>query len=121
MTHNGGFYGVVSPDGQWLYYSVTRNGIWRMPAEGGEARQVLPAEAVMATSSFTVTRRGVYTVGARPPGQDRYTIVFHPFDQGEARTLLTPNRPPAMFLAVSPDERWLLYTLADDPTMKSCW
>ena len=49
MTHNGGYYGVASADGRWLYYSVTSNGVWKVPAEGGEATQVLPATAVMAT------------------------------------------------------------------------
>ena len=116
MTHNGGYYGVASADGKWLYYTVTRNGVWKMPAEGGQATQVLPASAVMATFSFAATRSGLYTVAAEQSQPDRFQILFHPFDAGKSEVLMALNRPPVMFPEVSPDEQWLLFTLADDPT-----
>ena len=43
VTHNGGFYGEVSPDGKWLYDSVANKGLWKMFLDCGEAIPVLAA------------------------------------------------------------------------------
>ncbi len=47
VTHNGGQYGMVAPDGKWLYYSVQSKGLWKMPADGGETTQVLAPASLL--------------------------------------------------------------------------
>ncbi len=113
MTHNGGVYGQVSPEGKWLYYSVLGNGVWKMPLEGGEATQALPRSALSAILNFTLTARGIYAIGQRRP--EGFPAVFYPFDGGKPRTIATLNRAVQNFPAVSPDDRWFLFANADDP------
>ena len=104
---------MVSPDGKWLYYSVPLNGLWKMPAEGGEATQVLARPSLLGYYDFVVTSRGIYAVGVRQP--EGLPVVLYPFDGGKPRTLTTLAQPRQMFPEVSPDGRWFLYTSADDP------
>ena len=113
MTHNGGVYGQVSPEGKWLYYSVLGKGVWKMPPDGGEATQALPRSALNAVLNFTLTARGIYAIGQRQP--EGFPAVFYPFDGGKPRTIATLNRAVQNFPAVSPDDRWFLFTSADDP------
>jgi Tol biopolymer transport system component/tRNA A-37 threonylcarbamoyl transferase component Bud32 len=112
-THNGGVYGQISPDGKWLYYTVPGKGVWKMPPEGGEATQVLPPSALNTPLNFTLTARGIYVIGMRQP--EGFPAVFYPFDGGKPRTIATFNRAVQNFPAVSPDDRWFLFSNADDP------
>ena len=112
-THNGGVYGQVSPDGKWLYYTVPGKGVWKMPPEGGEATQVLPRAALSSVLNLTLTARGIYAIGMRQP--EGFPAVFYPFDGGKPRTIATLNRAVQNFPAVSPDDRWFLFSNADDP------
>ena len=44
MTRSGGYVALESPDGKYIYYSKSvQSGLFRMPAEGGAEKQVLPA------------------------------------------------------------------------------
>jgi Tol biopolymer transport system component/tRNA A-37 threonylcarbamoyl transferase component Bud32 len=113
ITHNGGVYGQVSPDGEWLYYSVPGKGVWKMPPDGGEAAQVLPRAALNGPLNVTLTARGIYAIGIRQP--EGFPAVFYPFDGGKPRPIATLNRSVQNFPAVSPDDRWFLFTNADDP------
>jgi hypothetical protein len=113
MTHNGGVYGQVSPEGKWLYYSVPGKGLWKMPPDGGEATQLLPRAALSAPLNFTLTARGIYAIGIRQP--EGFPAVFYPFDGGKPRTIATLSRPVQNFPAVSADDRWFLFTNAEDP------
>ncbi len=114
ITHNGGEYGEVSPDGKWLYYGVPRNGLWKMPPDGGEATQVLPREALGQPLTFVLGTRGIYAVGTRTESR-RFPAVLYPFDGGKPVTLTMLERSPQNFPAISPDGRWFLYTNVDDP------
>jgi serine/threonine protein kinase/WD40 repeat protein len=112
VTHNGGGYGVVSPDGKCLYYAVLNNGVWKMPADGGKTTQVLTREKLFF-SSFVLTDRGIYAVGALQP--EGYPVVFYPFNGGRPRTLTTLSRASLTRPDVSPDGRWFLYATPDEP------
>jgi len=114
ITHNGGECGQVSPDGKWLYYSAPGKGVWKMPPDGGEATQVLPRAALATPLNFTLTARGIYAIGMRQP--EGFPAVFYPFDGGKSRTIATFSRAVQNFPGVSPDDRWFLFTNADDPT-----
>jgi Tol biopolymer transport system component/predicted Ser/Thr protein kinase len=114
ITHDGGFTGVVGPDGKTLYYTVLRKGLWKMPAEGGKPEQVLATDAVNTTFSFAVKADGIYAI-SRPTGSDGYPVVFHSFDGKTSRTIATLPGSPYLFPDLSPDGRYLLYASADDP------
>jgi Tol biopolymer transport system component len=105
---------MVSPDGKWLYYSIPTTGLWKMPAEGGEAIHVLDRQALFDQFSYVVTSRGICAVGAREKAG--YPVVLYPFDGSKARTLLYIGQAPRFFPEVSPDGRWFLYSSIDDPT-----
>ena len=112
LTHNGGYYGVVAPDGKWLYYSVPFKGLWKIPSEGGKATQVLEPVSLVREFAFVVTARGICAVGADQSGG--FPAVLYPFGEGKPRTLVTLSRIPYIFPEVSPDGRWFLYTAPDD-------
>jgi Tol biopolymer transport system component len=114
ITHNGGYYGLVAPDGKWLYYSIPGKGLWKAPADGGEATEVLPPGLMPGLYNFVAKERGIYAVGARRP--EGYPVVLYPIDGERPRTLIVLGSLPNMFPEVSPDGRWLLYTTADEPT-----
>jgi Tol biopolymer transport system component len=117
ITKNGGQFGMVSTDGRWLYYSVFREGIWKVPPDGGEATQFLPKEAIYGNQWFVVKATGIYAFAA-PKQKEHgggYPFVFYPFDGGKPRTLTTIDHPPQIFPEVSPDGRWFLYCTSDDP------
>ena len=57
--------------------------------------------------------QGIYAVGIQGP--EAYPILFYPFNGGPSRVITTLNRPVANFPGVSPDDRYLLYSIADDP------
>jgi eukaryotic-like serine/threonine-protein kinase len=109
MTKNHGAYGWVTPDGKWLYYEVARRGLWKMPAEGGEATEV----KLSTPGTFAgVAERGFYVMCA--PAPEGVPVLLYPFDGGKPRTLATLYRlrgEPAL----SPDGRWLVYATADNP------
>jgi eukaryotic-like serine/threonine-protein kinase len=116
ITHNGGYYGLISPDGKWLYYSVALNGLWKMPADGGEATQVLAPPSLLGYYDFVVTSRGICAIGARQ--SEGWPVVLYQFDGGKPRTLTTLSSSPQMFPELSPDGRWFLYTSADAPVFE---
>jgi Tol biopolymer transport system component/tRNA A-37 threonylcarbamoyl transferase component Bud32 len=117
ITKKGGEFGMVSPDGKWLYYSVLQDGIWKIAPEGGETTQFLPKDAVYGTQHFVVKATGIFGFEPRRHEEkgDRYPFVFHPFDGGKPRMFAWVDRPPQFFPDVSPDGRWFLYSTSDDP------
>jgi Tol biopolymer transport system component len=88
VTRGGGLYALESSDGKYLYYSQaeTTAGIWRMP--GGEATEL-------------VRGPGCLWVDAHDPVLD--------FGTGRVTELHRVESPfSRQYLAVSPDERWIL-------------
>lgn len=112
VTHNGGQMANESPDGSTLYYArETGNGsIWSMPAAGGPEQQLTDS---LYRTNFAVTKAGIYYMTAtRVDG--RSELRFYSFAT-RASTTLVPIGLPEYGLAVSPDERYLIYDQLDDP------
>jgi Tol biopolymer transport system component len=101
VTRSGGFTAVESPDGQFLYYTETRSfgPLWRVRLSGGTPEQISPEVRGLF---FAVTRRGVYF-----PNR---AIFFWDAERRQVREVFAPPRPTAFGLAVSPDEKELLFT-----------
>lgn len=115
VTKQGGYEAVESPDGKYIYYTKGRNtpGIWKIPADGGEEILVLDYLRAGFLRYWTVTGDGIY-FGTRSTASP--TIQFFDFASGQLsevikldKSLLVGNSG----LAVSPDERWLLYAQID--------
>jgi Tol biopolymer transport system component len=113
VTRNGGVYGEESGDGRYLYYnrSQTQDAVWRMPVGGGEETSVIPGPT--SWGEWVLGRTGIYYTTLRvllPGRRSEYTIRFHDFASGKTTTLLDDEGPFIRFwLAISPDERWMLY------------
>ncbi len=116
LTRNGGEFGEVTFDGKWLYYSVSKKGLWKMAADGGAATPVLPREALYKNISFTLTEQGIWAFGKSK--LDKYPVVFYPFDGGKPRTITALSEPIENFPGISPDRRYLLYSSPDPPVFE---
>ncbi len=81
-----------------------------MPLAGGEEEQVL--ETLYWYNSFRVGREGIYYIPhAQPNGGS--TLEYLDFATGESRTLAVIERPVRLGLGISPDERMILFSQAD--------
>lgn len=117
LTRQGGFEAVEAPDGKTLYYSkgVRVNGLWTMPATGGAEQPVPELAHAGFWRSWTMTNDGIYFVaneGTTPPRP----LKFFSFATRQVTLIGTVDQDPLWYvpgLAVSPDNRWLLYAQYD--------
>ena len=108
------FMPIESWDEKTVYYA--RGGselaIWKIPADGGAGEPVTTALA--KDSAFAVGKKGVYykTSSDRPPGQ---VIQFLNFSTGQTRPVVVTDEEIGMGLSLSPDERFLIFALREQP------
>ncbi len=66
VTSDDGMVGQESPDGKWLYFvRDDENGLWRMPATGGEAVRILDQPMAGYWGYWAVSRNGIYFLDQR--------------------------------------------------------
>ena len=107
VTRNGGFASIESWDGKTLYYTQrVANGIWKMPVEGGEEKQII--SDLNTWGDFDVTRDGIVLIASKP-----YEIRFYSFVTGKTTLVAALPRRPAFGLTVSPADGSIVYTLID--------
>jgi Tol biopolymer transport system component/predicted Ser/Thr protein kinase len=106
LTRGGGFYGVESADGAFVYYSKAETGsVWRLPTKGGEEQEVV--KGAVSWQDWTLAGNSLYY--ATP---DLGSLVVHRLDLGSGRRstfLVHETRGLVESLSVSPDERWVIY------------
>jgi hypothetical protein len=112
ITRNTGDLPEESPDGKFLYYMKgdrypEQCSVWRIPAEGGEETKVLDSTSCLGP--FAVGKQGIYFI--TPSDSQGRDINFYNVSTGEIRQILRVEQ--AMYIAISPDNRTLLYTQAD--------
>jgi Tol biopolymer transport system component/DNA-binding winged helix-turn-helix (wHTH) protein len=109
VTKNGGVVAQESVDGKKLFYTKTTTGgdLWQMPVGGG---QEALAGASIQHRNFAVASTGIYFVQDTKGVSD---LRFLPFAPGPIRTIASLGRPVDSGIAVSPDERFVLFTQAD--------
>jgi Tol biopolymer transport system component len=108
VTRSGGYRLDESSDGKYVYYlKHVQQGLFRMPAEGGEEVQVLPV-----CFGFGVTAKGVYFM------PDSRTIRFLDTATGKVSTLASLDKPaPADdVMGVSPDDAYVVWSQVDRNT-----
>ncbi len=115
LTHDGGFYAEESWDGQTLYYTPahTWGGIRaKALADGGADREIVPPGTLPNWGDWAVARTGLYFTTVETLGAYRTSYRIHFFDFASAEVtpvLRRDGRFGHVFLAVSPDEQWLLF------------
>ena len=100
-----------SPDSRWLYFAdwSMGNGLWRMPAAGGEI--TLVAEQISEPPAYAATNQGVYYWA---PGALRHELRFINLQSRENRLVFEPTTP---VIALSDDfSRWTVYLLSGNRT-----
>jgi len=105
ITRHGGSDQIESADGAYLYYLSSDNrALWRVPPNGGQESLVL---AAIGELQFRLGARGAYFVDQGAPRALKY------FDFATGVTKVIGVLPEPVHsqtgLAVSPDERWVLY------------
>jgi Tol biopolymer transport system component len=112
VTKRGGYSPLESVDGQYLYYAkLPQNALWRLPLAGGDESQVLPATAGMG-SAYAPGKEGIYFI--RPTGQGSgQELAFLRYATSQITPVATIPRAVTFGLALSPDERLILYGQTD--------
>ena len=119
ITHLGGFAALPSTDGKYLYYAKGRDvpGLWRVPVDGGEEVKMFEGPPVGGWGYFAVVPEGIYYPEVSVSGKGG--LYFYSFaTQRISIAMLVGDEHPcngAPSLSMSPDGRWMLMCLADQP------
>jgi Tol biopolymer transport system component/DNA-binding winged helix-turn-helix (wHTH) protein len=111
ITQHGGFSGVESYDGRYLYYTKHYcSGIWRMPIDGGEEERIINSPEPWYSRYWDISESGVYfyDVAASP----RPAIKYYDFKTRQTTTILEPQGQAMEWsqgISVSRDGRTLVY------------
>jgi Tol biopolymer transport system component len=114
VTRGGGIHAAESWDARFVYFSrdSAQTSIWRLPAGGGEEAEVVGGP-VRNFSSWRLSSKGVYYARVTAPGpggvQD-YVIDYLDLESGHVTELVRQTLNWQNWLAVSPDEEWMLYS-----------
>ena len=109
ITRHGGDVPQESPDGRFVYYEKgwpAQCSVWRVPAGGGEEVKVL--DSTHRFAGWTVGKQGIYFFTPRD-AKGRSDICLYRFATGQTSRILTIERDAYYRIAVSPDERTILY------------
>jgi Tol biopolymer transport system component/DNA-binding winged helix-turn-helix (wHTH) protein len=111
VTKRGGYVPFESADGQYLYYVTPQNALWRLPLAGGEETQVL-SDLAPSGSAYALGKQGIYFIRATGQGGGQ-ELAFLPFATRQISPVVTIPRSVTDGLALSPDERLILYSQID--------
>ena len=105
---------IESPDGRWLYYAKdfhSPSSIWRVPVGGGD--ETLVVDGLSYSLNFVVADRGLYfiAVGDTP---EKTSLDFFDYRTGKRSILLVLGKRFWYGMALSPDQRTMLYSVVDD-------
>ena len=117
VTQNGGFCAFESADGRYLFYNRGRAvaGLYRMDLATGEEKAAVERLKPGYWGYWGVSRRGIYFID-HPEPQGPGALFFLRFGNHNPERLAAIEKPLALgdsALALSPDERVVLYTQVD--------
>lgn len=108
LTNNSGISPVESSDGRFLYYSkYEQGGVWRIPMQGGEEREILSDVEGGGWPNWALTSNGIYFLkfGQFP----RVSIAFFEFASGKTIPVWTLDKEPGWGLGISHDGKSVIY------------
>jgi len=125
ITQHGGLTATESPDSRFLYYAKTAGSptsIWQVLVGGGEEKLVV--EGLSNSLNFVVANRGLFFLAVRnsTPGpltqvfdraRQATSIDFFEFATGKRTTLFVVGKQAWGGMALSPDQRSLVYSVID--------
>jgi Tol biopolymer transport system component len=116
ITKRGGFAASESQDGKSLYYAkgIRLDGLWRVGVNGGEEAPVLDFPKASFWGYWALVKKGIYFVNTETGPQP--ALQFLSFADKRVVHVAALDRRPVPFLsglAVSPDEKSILYTQED--------
>jgi len=114
ITRNSGDIPQESPDGKFLYYMKgwpEAVSVWRASVDGNQDTKVL--DSVDSSGEWTVGKEGIYFFRTADKMGHR-DICFYEFATGKIRKVLTIQRPLENHIAVSPDDRTILYPQSEE-------
>ena len=109
VTRGGGFAAFESLDGREVYFTrYAKPGLWAVPVSGGPERAVLDQPSCWGY--WALGRRGIFVMDSAGPGRPRIALQRRGAARLDAVAEL-PSEPACgeSGLALSPDERTLLY------------
>jgi hypothetical protein len=108
VTRGGGAVARESLDGRFLYYvkPVSPSTIWRVPVGGRDDVQVV--DGLSYPQNFVVSDNGIYFV-AIGDAPSKTSIDFFDSRTGVRTTRTAIGKPWWFGIALSPDQRWLLF------------
>ena len=116
ITRRGGFAAFESQDGKTLYYAkgIDIDGLWSVPVNGGDEAPVLDFPKGSFWGYWALAKKGIYFVNTETGPQP--ALQFLSFADKRVVHVAALDKRPVPFvsgMAVSPDERWILYTQED--------
>jgi eukaryotic-like serine/threonine-protein kinase len=123
VTHDGGYISRESPDGKWLYFSKHDiEAIFRQPLVTSDSQTALNAELVIGPpyrvqpGGWALTRKEIIFIDRATRDHPAVIRAYNP-ETKAMRSILSLNElfadRPDIGLAISPDEKWILYSQLD--------
>jgi Tol biopolymer transport system component/predicted Ser/Thr protein kinase len=111
VTKNGGILGIESKDGRFLYFAKFESpGIWRMPLNGGDETRILDQpEGDVQWCNWVLVVSGIYFLDSGSKSGRKASIQFFDFASRQKIPVYTLNGGSSLGLAVSPDEKSILF------------
>jgi hypothetical protein len=113
FTRQGGYSGCDSADGRYLYFSdFTFRQLRRIHTAGGPEEPVLSETPLSRyPSNLVAGLRGVYYPGQTGPRGTPLWLL--PYEDRPSLLATVPWAPSLFGMAISPDDRWLLFSAFD--------
>jgi hypothetical protein len=117
VTTEGGFSGMESPDGRFVFYSkgAALESLWRVPTSGGREQEVLGGFPFNRyPTNLAAGPNGLYFRGQGSQAEGGQPIGMLPFAGGNPRKVMVEQGGPSPGgIAVAPDGRTLLLSAVD--------
>jgi Tol biopolymer transport system component len=112
LTEHGGALPLESADAKSLFYTKTDSRLWKIPLAGGQEQQVMADPVDGYGHAYAPGRKGIYFIRQVSDGRGR-ALAFFSFASRQTTTLADISHPVGLGLALSPDERLVLYSQID--------
>jgi Tol biopolymer transport system component/DNA-binding winged helix-turn-helix (wHTH) protein len=118
ITHNGGFNGIESSDGKYLYYvrDAARTSLWRLSLETGNEKEIVKELGPGMWGYWTLVDDTLYYLQHTDTNQPQAGIFRLDLASGRTDKLGITQyalNSSDKGLTVSPDGKWLLYAQLD--------